>query len=111
MLVPGKPTWKPQVNRVSAKTGLNMEKMYETIQKYRIIMTENGELEVRRQQQRKSHMWTNLLDQLTNKIKEDQALQTALPNIERMVVNGEITAGTGADILLSTYMESMQLSK
>ena len=64
---------------------------------YRKIMTENGDLERRRGEQRVQWLWMHLQEGLISRLKK----QVKIKDIEHKVFTGEIPPGEAVDSLLT----------
>jgi len=92
----------PPVLLVSAKTGEGIERVWEEIVRYQQIMTTNGELQKRRQQQSRYWMHKNLRELIVAKAKSDPALREKSERLENDLMNGRITPRAAAKELVQS---------
>lgn len=99
----------PPVALVSAKTGEGMENVWDEIVRYRRIMTANGELQKRRQQQSRYWMHKNMRELIIAKAKSDPTLRERSEQLENELVKGRITPRAAAkelvDSITSGYVD------
>ena len=98
----------PPVALVSAKTGEGMEKVWEEIVRYRRIMTDNGELQKKRQQQSRYWMHKNMRELIIAKAKSDPTLREKSERLENDLVNGRITPRAAAQVLVDSITSSYE---
>ena len=96
--------WKTPVKRISSHTGEGIPELWTLMQDYRKIMEESGELTRRRQSQRCAWLWTHLKESLVTAFTEFPEIKERLKEVETDVMNGVITPGDAADILLQQYL-------
>lgn len=98
----------PPVALVSAKTGEGMEKVWGEIVRYRQIMTANGELQKKRQQQSRYWMHKNMRELIIAKAKSDPTLRGKSERLENDLVNGRITPRAAAQELVDSISSSYE---
>ena len=92
--------WKPPVLRASAHTCFGIPQVIETINKFIDTMRKNGQLERKRQYQRKQWMWRIvkdlMQDELLNKSKSN-----SVKDIENRVMTNKILPNQGAQEIIN----------
>jgi LAO/AO transport system kinase len=96
--------WRPPVVVVSAahKTGIDV--FWAEIERYRKIMTENGELKAKRQRQAVAWMWELIDSRLRSRFRANPRVRQNLESVTRGVAAGRITPAAAARQLLD-YLE------
>lgn len=92
----------PPVALVSAKTGDGVEKVWKEIVRYRQIMTANGELQKKRQQQSRYWMHKNMRELIIAKVKSDPTLREKSQRLEDDLLNERITPRAAAQDLVDS---------
>ncbi|GCC32967.1 methylmalonic aciduria type A protein, mitochondrial isoform X1 [Chiloscyllium punctatum] len=95
--------WKPKVTRVSSKTGQGIPELWEEIEKFKATLLESGELQIKRRKQQKVWMWSLIKENITEYFCDHPSVRNQIPSLEDKVVNGDITPGLAADILLKAF--------
>jgi len=101
LLSPPSPDWSTPVLLCSSLTGAGLEEIWETVLKHRKIMNDKGELERKRSEQSRLWMWALVKEGLEAWFAKNAQVVNLLPLIEKEVVNGKITATSGAARILS----------
>lgn len=92
--------WRPPVLTVSASSGMGIEAFWVEIERHRKIMTETGELELKRQRQAVDWMWTLIDGGLRVRFQQHPRVKHELETIRRAVSAGNITPAAAAGRLL-----------
>lgn len=96
--------WRPEVLMISALKKLGIDDLWETIERYRVARTTDGELEAQRREQAASWMWSELDDSLKSRFKEHDAVSRRLPALEAEVKSGKIDPTDAAEQLLALFL-------
>jgi LAO/AO transport system kinase len=94
------PNWQPPVLTVSATTGVGIETFWAEIERYHKVMTESGELEVKRRRQAIDWMWTLIDSGLRHRFRSHPQVRHELEPISRTVAEGTMTPAAAAQRLL-----------
>jgi len=70
-----RPSWRPRVKKCSALRNKGIEEVWEIVEKFRRIMSESGDLELKRKEQNRSWMWSQFYEQLMARAKHDIRLK------------------------------------
>ena len=103
-LRPRTPGWKTPVLLTSAYTGEGVDKVWNKIQEFRILLMETGELQNKRRRQSRYWMWKQLKDLITKQTREDPELRQMADRMERALDDGAITPRVAAAKLLDTLI-------
>jgi len=101
MLHPGSPNWRPPVLKLSAASGEGIEAFWQTIDDYRRRLGDSGELAARRRRQALDWMWQLIDSGLHQRFRAHPGVRAALPELERQVEEGGVTATVAAHRLLN----------
>jgi len=101
LLSPPSPDWSTPVLLCSSLTGAGLEEIWGVVLKHRRIMNDKGELERKRSEQSRLWMWALVKEGLEAWFAKNAQVVNLLPLIEKEVVNGKITATSGAARILS----------
>ena len=93
----------------SSLTGTGLAEIWETVLKHRKIAEEKGELEKKRHEQSRLWMWALVKEGLEEWFYKNAQVVNLLPLIEKEVVNGKITATSGAARILS-FLQNYSLT-
>jgi LAO/AO transport system kinase len=109
MLRPSSSHWQPPVLTVSAlsraPTGISSghatADFWETLTRYRQVMTDAGELAAKRREQAKAWLWQLIDSGLRQRFRHHPAIKAALPELTRAVEAGATTPAAAARKLLT----------
>ncbi|KAK7072208.1 hypothetical protein SK128_020540 [Halocaridina rubra] len=102
--------WKPPVKRISSVTGDGIPELWDVMKDYQLKMQESGELIKRRRLQRCAWLWTYLKENLITTFVEFPDIKKNLKKVEKEVMNGILSPGDAADMLLQQYLEKIKPS-
>jgi LAO/AO transport system kinase len=94
------PAWRPPVLRLSAARGDGIAEFWRTVEDYRRILDDNGELASRRRHQAHAWMWQLIDSGLRQRFREHPAIKATLPDLSRAVESGATTPTAAAHRLL-----------
>jgi LAO/AO transport system kinase len=92
--------WRPSVLTASAASGAGIETFWAEVERHHKIMTESGELELKRQRQAVDWMWTLIDSGLRGRFQQHPRVKHELETIRRAVSTGDITPAAAAGRLL-----------
>ncbi len=95
--------WHPQAIQLSALLGQGVDSFWEAVSRFRDLQTANGQLAQRRQQQARSWMWERIEAGLKQRFRSHPAVQAALDDTTRRVLDGTLPASTAARALLALF--------
>ena len=96
LLRPANPRWHPPVLQCSALEGTGLDALWQTIERFRALMTESGALTARRSAQARGRMWAEIGDTLLDRVRADRGVAALLPSLEEVVAAGRLAPGTAA---------------
>lgn len=97
------PLWSPTVLSVSAIKHTGLEDTWDSMTTYHEAMCDGGALHHRRTEQSKIWMWQHVTDRVMQRFREFPPVDEIIHSIESEVATGQLTAGQGADRLLSRF--------
>ncbi len=95
--------WSTPVLTCSALTGDGLADIWTRMGRHREIMTESGEFDERRRRQQVDWTWTMVRDTLLTQLHADPAVEAVVPELERQVRKGELTATLAAERILAAF--------
>ncbi|MBA4195741.1 MAG: methylmalonyl Co-A mutase-associated GTPase MeaB [Comamonadaceae bacterium] len=95
--------WHPQAIQLSALLGQGVDSFWEAVSRFRDLQTANGQLAQRRQQQARAWMWERIEAGLKQRFRTHPAVQAALDDTTRRVLDGTLPASTAARQLLALF--------
>ncbi|KAG9480078.1 methylmalonic aciduria type A protein, mitochondrial [Eleutherodactylus coqui] len=99
-------TWRPQVIRISAKTGEGIPELWKKMAEFQNTMLASGELLARRRSQQKVWMWNLIQENVLLHFRNHPAVKDQIPLLEQQVLAGVLSPGHAADVLLKAFSES-----
>ncbi|XP_029457440.1 methylmalonic aciduria type A protein, mitochondrial isoform X3 [Rhinatrema bivittatum] len=97
--------WKPQVVRISSRTGEGIVEMWEKMSTFRDLMLASGVLQSRRSQQQRVWMWNLIQENVLEHFKNHPAVRDQIPLLEEKVLSGLLSPGLAADLLLKAFSD------
>ncbi len=95
--------WHPQAIQLSALLGQGVDSFWDAVSRFRDLQTANGQLVQRRQQQARAWMWERIEAGLKQRFRSHPAVQAALDDTTRRVLDGTLPASTAARALLALF--------
>jgi len=92
--------WIPKVEICSALEEIGITEIWKSVLSYQQITKENSFFENNRKEQAKFWLHSSIQDKLKQLFHENEAVKKQLANVEKAVLNGEISSFKGADELL-----------
>jgi LAO/AO transport system kinase len=105
LMRPRSTNWEPQALLASALTGSGVADVWEILQRFQSVMTQTGDLALRRQAQSESWLWDELHERVINAFRSHPAVKLALPEIEDRVRHANLPPGVGADELIARWLQ------
>lgn len=97
--------WTTQAHTASALTGDGIENIWQVIQRFREKTSESGGFEARRRSQLRDWLHSVVENQLIDFFFRHPTIRSALPDIERAVMEANLPATAGAQALLQLVIE------
>jgi LAO/AO transport system kinase len=96
--------WTVPVETCSALEDAGIDNIWEIIERFRLAMTSNGELERSRANQAKTWLWSETAETLMQSLRQDPAIQIKIAALEAEVAAGKKSPWIGARELVETFM-------
>jgi LAO/AO transport system kinase len=97
--------WKTAVVTCSATTGQGIPEIWELLEEHESWLRESGQLEIRRQQQAASWMWSLVRDRVLDRL-EDGELKQLTSEIEHGVRAGQVVPSRGAQLVIDALVRN-----
>jgi LAO/AO transport system kinase len=96
-------SWTPPVLTCSGLHNLRLDEVWGAIEQHRETLTASGELDARRRRQQVDWTWAMVREQLLGRLAAHPDVRTVVPDVERAVRDGELTATLGAQRILDAF--------
>lgn len=106
-LKPYNENWLPKILTCSALKNKGIEDFWKILLEYNKVMSENKELDKRRQKQRKEWMWNILQDGLEGMFKRNKEISPLIKELEQKVLSGITTPTNAASIILEKFIKTV----
>jgi LAO/AO transport system kinase len=100
LLRPRSEHWTVPVASCSALTGAGVADAWESVQNYRKLLSDSGEIATRRSQQAKTWLWSELSEELLARFKNDPDVRNRITQLENAVIAGETNPTSAVEDLL-----------
>ncbi|KAK9398834.1 hypothetical protein NXF25_013803 [Crotalus adamanteus] len=94
-----------QVMRISAKTGEGISDVWDKMTEFQELMLTSGELLAKRRRQQKVWMWNVIQESMLDHFRHHSEVKDQIPLLEDKVVDGILSPGLAADLLLRAFKE------
>lgn len=105
LLTPTSLHWSPEVLQCSALTRSGIAPVWETILRFRETVSAAGAFELRRAEQAKAWMWSEISDTLLADFRENDAVREAVAQLESDVANGRSAPAQAARTLIDLFLD------
>ncbi|MDT7658881.1 MAG: GTPase [Pseudonocardiales bacterium] len=95
--------WEVPVLTCSAATGARVDEVWRKVVDHQDRLDSSGELTERRRRQQVRWMWTMVTDRLRARLRDHPEVRSLAPELERAVLDGELTPALGADRILEAF--------
>lgn len=100
LIYPRETLWLPPVLTMSARDGVGLSELWDTVCRHRDTLTEAGEFDARRRAQQVDWTWAMVRDAVLDRVLNHPAVKEARAEVERQVRDGEITPALAARRIL-----------
>lgn len=97
LLTPENADWKPPVLLTSGLNNEGLEALWANVLKHRTLLSQSGALQAKRARQQVKWMWAMLDDRMRSRLRSDPRIRARLPDLERAVFDGGLSATLAAD--------------
>ena len=100
LIYPRETVWRPPVLTLSALEGDGLPELWDTVLKHRDVLTAAGVFDARRRAQQVDWTWSMVRDSVLDRVLTHPAVRRMRAEIERQVLNGELTPALAAQQIL-----------
>lgn len=93
--------WQPQVQMASALMNEGIDAVWTTVEDFRTKLEKSGAFQAQRRHQAEGWLWRELQDGLLDWLKQDAAVASELPKLQKAVSAGKATPHAAAKKILS----------
>jgi len=105
LTAPASPHWKPPVLTCAGLTGEGVETLWSHVEQHRRLLSESGDLERRREEQRVRWMWSMLDDRLLEALRTHPEVGKLLPELESQVRSDVTTPVSAVNTLIKAFLQ------
>ncbi|HHQ13963.1 MAG TPA: methylmalonyl Co-A mutase-associated GTPase MeaB, partial [Chromatiales bacterium] len=105
------PDWEVPVMSCSALDGSGIAEVWETIEKFREVMSANGELSRTRAAQATAWLWSELAEDLLELLKNDAGLRKRIDSLEQAVATGRTSPRVAARMIVEQFIADRKTDK
>ena len=106
IIAPRSPHWSATAMSCSALHSEGIEEIQKIIEQFRASAKQSGEMEQRRQTQRRQWLWTQVEERLLTDLRLNEQVQSQLSQCQSAVDTGKMTPSVAADELIAAYLGS-----
>ncbi|MCC8248697.1 methylmalonyl Co-A mutase-associated GTPase MeaB [Saccharothrix luteola] len=103
LLRPPDARWHPPVLTCSGLDGSGLDTVWQQVVKHRETLEAAGDLAERRRRQQVDWTWAMVNDQLLTSLRAAPGVRSVVPEVERQVRAGEVTATLAAERILAAF--------
>ena len=100
LIYPRETVWRPPVLTLSALEGDGLPELWDTVLKHRDVLTAAGVIDARRRAQQVDWTWSMVRDSVLDRVLTHPAVRRMRAEIERQVLDGELTPALAAQQIL-----------
>ncbi len=100
LIYPRETMWRPPVLTLSALEGDGLPELWDTVLKHRDVLTAAGAFDARRRAQQVDWTWSMVRDTVLDRVLTHPAVRRMRAEIERQVLDGELTPALAAQQIL-----------
>jgi LAO/AO transport system kinase len=94
---PASLSWTPIALAASAVTGNGIDEVWTTLEALHKVRTESGEFEIRRVEQQKTWLWTDVTERILDDLRADDRVAAVVEEVQR----GSRTIASGVEAILA----------
>jgi LAO/AO transport system kinase len=105
LLHPRSPGWSVEVRTCSARDDVGIAEAWQTALRHQEALTASGELDLRRAEQARAWMWSEVEDSLVTALQSDPEVRRQIPALEAAASEGRIPPTIAARQLLEIFLK------
>ncbi|KAJ2516621.1 hypothetical protein GGI11_003399 [Coemansia sp. RSA 2049] len=110
LMVPRRSTWTPKAIRASATTGHNLDRIWDTVQRYFAMLDTTGQWDVLRTEQQQKWMWREVTSLLLGALERNPKTKEYSRTLEAEVSAGRLPPTVAAEQIVAAFLSSFELS-
>ncbi|MDN3359636.1 methylmalonyl Co-A mutase-associated GTPase MeaB [Actinomadura sp. DC4] len=95
--------WTPPVLTCSARENTGLDTVWERLEDHRRSLESTGALTARRRDQQVEWTWSMVREELLSRLREDPEVRRLVPDLERRVREGSLTATLAAERIVGAF--------
>lgn len=108
LLHPRSGDWKVEVQTCSAREGEGIKESWDTMLRHQEVIHKSGLLNLRRAEQAREWMWSELNDSLITALRNDPQVRKQIPALETAASEGKIPPAIAASRLLEIFLKNQK---
>lgn len=109
LLRPRTAEWNVAVNTVSAVEGEGIAEIWDTVRRYRDVISRTKIMSERRGRQARAWLWEEVSDLLLGRLRQSTGLAERVDELERDVIDLKVPATVAAEKLIELFMKTEDL--
>lgn len=105
LLHPRLADWRVEVRTCSARDAVGIAEVWQTALRYRETLAASGQFELRRAEQARAWMWSEVNESLIQVLKSDPDVRRRIPVLEAAASEGRISPASAARQLLDVFLK------
>ena len=105
LLHPRSADWKVEVKACSARDGVGIAEAWDVVLRHQDVLEANGQLAIRRAEQARDWMWSEVEDNLVAALQNDPEVLKQIPALEASASEGKIPPAIAARQLLEIFLK------
>jgi LAO/AO transport system kinase len=105
LLKPHTTDWQVPVQTCSARTGVGIDEVYDTVMRFRATTQRSGEFAERRRRQSRTWLWRETRETLNEMLRSDPELGKVLDELEQRLDAGRLLPTVAARQLIAAFLE------
>jgi len=105
LLHPRSADWKVEVKACSARDGVGIAEAWDVVLHHQDVLEANGQLAIRRAEQARDWMWSEVEDNLVAALQNDPEVLKQIPALEAAASEGKIPPAIAARQLLEIFLK------
>ncbi|KAL2612020.1 hypothetical protein R1flu_023712 [Riccia fluitans] len=97
-------SWSPPVLSCSAKTEKGVDQVWAKICEFERVMAVSGALERKRAEQSRQLLWSNIKNEITERLRTDDYLRKIIAGLEEQVMQGKMASRAAAYLIANDFL-------
>ena len=105
LLHPRSEHWQVPVEGYSAIEGSDTPGVWDIVERYLTALSKAGEIDQKRADQAKAWMWSEVTDELVDKLMDDPEVKARVAHLEEEVTHGKLSPTVAAQEMVATFLK------